>query len=454
MEGQGINRFILGEKGIPASWWEFPMVMVILLLLCGIFGEYYLGRGINLIISLMLLPLALQVRQPGVYSSRYGWWSLACGILAPISGNNLLVFLALGFFFLFTLEFYLGKTSFLPPLLFLLMTPLLSSWLTAFTFPLQLMQSGQLGALLTRMGMEVEVRGNRFHFEENWFAVDAACLGIHMLSMSLFIVVLLMASLEDRKAWKWWEVAGAVVLGVGLAYLANFFRMLALVIFRSPPETLGHELMGLLSLGIWVGLPVYILLGIRGKGHLPSHTMGKLRFRNDLESVFLKAIPHLGLLLLTVLVGWKLWFSAPTSADMKDIYRPGFECRMLQPGIAQLSREGSLIYLKVPTSPWRADHHPTICWRGTGFDIRELEVKNLGKWEVFTATLVNGSDRLYTSWWYDNGEEITADAWEWRIKAIQGSKPFYLVNVSSTSESELEAGVIRVLTEGLDSFFQ
>ncbi len=35
----------------------------------------------------------------------------------------------------------------------------------------------------------------------------------------------------------------------------------------------------------------------------------------------------------------------------------------------------------------------------------------------------------------------------------QGSKPFYLVNVSSTSESELEAEVSRILAEGLDSFF-
>ena len=69
---------------------------------------------------------------------------------------------------------------------------------------------------------------------------------------------------------------------------------------------------------------------------------------------------------------------------------------------------------------------------------------------VQTAELVsNNGDTLYTSWWFDNGKFKTGLQLEWRKKSFDGAEPFRLINVTTSSKSELEIEVRKMLDRDL-----
>lgn len=439
-------------KGL-GPWWHMPLAFLIWLFPALFWGEFYLGQGLNQVISLMLLPFALKIRQADQKSHRFFFWSLGCALFSFPLGNNILVFMALGFGLLFLIEFYLGKVGYLPALLVLLMTPFLSSWLTAFTFSLQLSQSAWIGGFLAgNLGMDVAVQGNRFLLNGRWFSVDAACLGIHILSMGFFIAVLILSIFEKRKTWGWWEIGLWLVLAALFSYLANLIRMFVIVLFQSPPNTLGHELTGLFALAFFVGLPLYLGIWWRSS-FISQEEKTKTRLHVSIQKGWKGYFPKLWALCLAALVCWRFWAPAASARDkLESLSYPGYDCRIASPGIAQLSQPNSLIYIKAPTSPWRADHHPSICWQGTGFDVQQIHLDNFAGREVFKALLISQTDTLHTAWWYDNGQRSTPYQWEWRKWAFQGEGDFYLVNVSKPSEKELDKALYEILENGLYSF--
>lgn len=433
-------------------WWQMPLAFLLWLIPGLIWGEYYLGQGLNQLIALMLFPFALQIREKGKRSYRFLFWSIAATILAIPLGNNIFVFMALAFGLLFILEYFLGKVGYLPAILFLLMTPFLSSWLTAFTFPLQLGQSAQIGKMLEGIGMEVEVHGNRFLLYGHWFSVDAACLGIHILSMGFFIATLILAWFEKRRPWSWWEIGLCLCLAAGLSYAANFARMFILVLFQSPANTFGHELTGLLAIGLFVGLPMYVAIWLRTRFLAGDISQQEIR-PNTLRHKWQLFLPHFWTICLGGLLIWKFWtFGIPAKEQLEGISLPNHQSKIVANGIAQLSNSASLIYVKAPTSPWRADHHPGICWQGNGFEVQQIRLDSLGGKEVFKALLVHPPDTLHTAWWYDNGEKTTPHQLEWRKWAILGAHDFYLINVSKANEDALDEELIDLMEEGISVF--
>ncbi|MCI4667418.1 MAG: exosortase N [Bacteroidia bacterium] len=452
MDAQTLRSRLFAIRDLLGPWWQMPLAFFILLIPAACYGVFYLGQGMDQIISVMLFPFALRVGERGERPFRYLIWSLIISILGLWLQTNLFVFLGLGFGFLFLLEFYFGKIGWLPALLLLLMTPFLSSWLTSFTFPLQLYQSKVLGELLGGMGWQVEVHGNRFLLHENWFAVDAACLGIHILSIGFFITVLILAIFQANRYWTWWEIGLWLILAAILSWVANFARMLILVIFQSPPSTLGHELTGLLSIGLFIALPIYGLIWLRvnwgrqAENNLPKtikiHLRGKPKF-----------LPHIWSLLLAILVIWKFWtFTLPFSKSVNHLSLTGHTSKVVHPGIVQFSNSNSLVYLKAPETPWRADHNPSICWTGGGFKVEQIHLDTLANKEVFKAILVNQPDSLYTAWWYDSGKTQTCHQLEWRKWALMDKQKFYLINVSKGTESALDSAASKLLDDGIAVF--
>ncbi|HSZ34794.1 MAG TPA: hypothetical protein VK772_15865, partial [Puia sp.] len=62
---------------------------------------------------------------------------------------------------------------------------------------------------------------------------------------------------------------------------------------------------------------------------------------------------------------------------------------------------------------------------------------NLDGQMIYTSTLEKGNDKLYTAWWYDNGELKTISQFTWRWDSFKHNRPWVLVNVTAESESEL-----------------
>ncbi|QEH42413.1 hypothetical protein FW415_16660 [Chitinophaga sp. XS-30] len=66
---------------------------------------------------------------------------------------------------------------------------------------------------------------------------------------------------------------------------------------------------------------------------------------------------------------------------------------------------------------------------------------------VYTALLQKGTDRLFTAWWYDNGDVQTISQLEWRWLAFRNSGRFSLVNVSAADAVSLQQEVSRLMRQ-------
>ena len=115
------------------------------------------------------------------------------------------------------------------------------------------------------------------------------------------------------------------------------------------------------------------------------------------------------------------------------------------PGIVKLESSESLIYVKYVRGFYDTDHNPTICWKGSGYELQEIEQTSIAGCAVFTALLANGKEKLYTAWWYGNGKSNTNDQLTWRWDMIKGAKDYAVINVTASKKKNLYSEVKDVL---------
>ncbi|MEM8899479.1 MAG: exosortase N [Bacteroidota bacterium] len=401
-----------------------------------VWARDYIPTGFGFWIGLAIFPFTFSNIDQSRRSHRYLIWALVFGGLHLLLGNKMLLFMTALCSMLWLIECTKGKVGYLPMIQGFLLTPFLNAWMNLFTFPLRMYQSKQIGAILSRLGLEVEVQGNRFLVEGYGFMIEEGCLGIHTLIFSFllttFILSLRVSSVNYSllKMGIWYGVAFV------LAFIANFIRSLILVIFRSPPDTFGHELTGIISVIAFVGLPIWWL------GTIGTTSINKgdaAQFSLKMNSPYLSIATSL----LPVLVGSFLLYAhffkaQPEAASLNEMHLAHFEKVQIKPDVAQFRNEEILLYIKAPCSPWRSDHNPQTCWSGSGFTFDHVEmITNGAGYSIMVGKLIRKDDVLYTSWWYDNGQKITADQWKWRKAVLKGDPPYYLLNLTMEDKEGL-----------------
>jgi hypothetical protein len=65
--------------------------------------------------------------------------------------------------------------------------------------------------------------------------------------------------------------------------------------------------------------------------------------------------------------------------------------------------------------------------------------------DIYTATLVKNTDRIYAAWWFDNGRLKTVNQFAWRWAVAKNDGQFYLVNVNAASPQKLEQKIEELL---------
>lgn len=71
---------------------------------------------------------------------------------------------------------------------------------------------------------------------------------------------------------------------------------------------------------------------------------------------------------------------------------------------------------------------------GSGYEFKQVAKTG----SVYTAIIENGTDKLYTAWWYDNGTIRTTSQLTWRWHVLKGGKEFSLINVTTANEEQLQ----------------
>jgi exosortase N len=345
-------------------------------------------------------------------------------------------------------------------LLLILVSALLSNWILVFGFPIRLWLSEVAAVLLSYTGADAYAEGNLIHYEGVAYAVDPACLGLVSVQISfLFLTALLMV--EERRSQSRlpaWLLALLFAATAGLVVLYNLWRILLLCLFDLAPGSSAHELGGVLSLLLYVLVPMLLLV------HL-SYRYGSHREQDHSAHAEKYNSPKWRLLVLLPLAGIVFWLHT-TQLSRTLSERDGgtlplllhldstvYRIQHAANGITQYYGDSLLIYTKPIIHAFGAEHSPMICWQGSGFTFESGNQAALPSGApYYTGVLIKKNpdgrtERLYTAWWYDNGRMATISQWVWRQAALRENRPFWLVNVTAESPERLQRGVGLLLRQ-------
>lgn len=315
--------------------------------------------------------------------------------------------------------------------LLLLLSPALRYLSALFTFPIRLTLSAWAGSLLRVTGLDVVVDGNVLMRNGQAMSVDPACMGLQMTGVSLLVAIFLLIWYEKQTnkhvSFPWVIVYGIIVFGFTI--VCNLFRIILLVAFGILPDTLGHELIGLLCVAVYTWLPTWrvalLLTNWVGLDQKPIE-----RPLRSIKWSLLGLLAGFGLMAYT---------SRPTQAltepcALKERFGfTDYTCKPLANGFVQLTKPGVLVYLK-PLPDWYSlEHNPSVCWRGSGYELRHIRETTWNGHPAYTGELKKDGQTLQTAWWFSNGSYATTSQIDVRSRMLRGDSNFALVNVTMST---------------------
>lgn len=429
------------QRIIPALIWTALYAGIALFAL-----DDYMEWGSNgFILGAATVPVVLRADAADKGSLRYFYAALIGCLLAWMVPAKTLLFATLVLALCFLADSLFGKINALPLMALLLMAPIFQYVTNVFTFPIRLHLTRLAGAILRLAGREAATEGNVLILDGAEFSVDPACMGLSMMVTALLcgIAAVGIAQRKTGKSIPFWMLiawlAGILALNTG----SNLFRIVLLVQFRIPPGHYMHDGVGLLCLGLYVLIPVFMLTPrlVNRYGQTPSE-----RPHREKRPMYIVAQAHLSLAACIFLLAYKVSLPRDVQLPQAPVV-PGFAVSALPKGVVKLERAGALVYVKKIVDCYYTDHHPTICWQGSGFVFRKVKEATIAGVPVFTGVLEKGKERLYTAWWYDNGQLQTVSQLEWRWNALLTGKRFALVNVTAADPATLAAEIHRIQQE-------
>jgi exosortase N len=425
------NAAVLSDKrGIPLLY-----LFAYLGMLFWFLSDYFIA-DFNVYMTIALSPFIMMISK-GEYSYRYLWPALIFLLLSLFIPVRTVFYLSFIFCLLLLLESSFGKTGNLTLFMLLILSPVFRYFSSVFGFPVRLWLSKVTGSLLSLMGKDVSVAGNIIILDGSEFSVDPACTGLNMMAASFIIALFVMAHYQRKtgKVFSLWLVCALLTATLFLNVCCNLVRMLLLILFNLMPGNIMHDITGIVCLAIYVILPLLFISSRLFKAINGKHIVAIIPAAK--KGNRLKIAINLFLVIALACSGIKSQDLRQENAELESNSGiAGYRKEILKTGIIKFENKSSLVYVK-PVPFYAAEHNPMICWTGSGYEFEKVTKAIIRNIEVYTGVMKKGEEKIYTSWWFDNGEFRTANHWEWRTKAIMGSAPFSLVNVNASTEKEL-----------------
>lgn len=401
----------------------------------------------NFVVGLALLPFVIIRQGPARINVFYLLGLLFFGWLAHLYLLKIFFFLMVAFFLLLVWEAVGGKLNTIILFQVVLMSPVFLQVTAILGFPIRLWLS-QCAGMLLGVGWDVQVEGNLMILDGFQFAVDEACMGLSMLSLSMLMGVFAIVHHYRREkqtlSLGWLVIFFAAVFSLNV--LSNLFRIVMLVLFRVLPEDPLHEIIGVLCLLLYVMMPLYYLAKTLvqkfGKPfeQMPTQTYTPVRSR-----LFLAA---LGIFILSMAFTIRPE-GAESSIPHAFVKFNDAKATELNGGITKLTTDDLLIYVKTIPEFFTSEHTPLLCWRGSGYQFKSIRKERMGQHEIYKGVLSRGPEKLYTAWWYTNGNLVTIDQWIWRSRMVKEKERFALVNVTAKDEILLDRNLKQMFKDGL-----
>lgn len=400
---------------------------------------YIAWQSLHLVLGILALPF-VTIIQPGSFNNkRYGIAAALLAIATVLLPIKTILFFTISCACFYIIESFLGKINWLPVGMVFLMSPVFQFAANVFSFPIRLKLTSWAGHVMNRMLGNVRVEGNMILSNGNEFSVDPACMGLNMLVTSLLLqlVVIAMYQRKFKLQLAWWQVTGLLAVAFVLNIISNLFRIVGVIWFNVLPGTFMHDVIGIACLLLYVIAPMLWITQwvIKQKGRSTRVQPG-----NATPVLGKRVIGfHLFLFLITGCAAYAVISKDKAVANTTSAvaFVEGYKATRVTAEIVKLQNNHSLVYIKYIPGFYSADHHPMICWEGSGYLFRQVQPQTIGKQQVYTALLQNGKDQLYTAWWYDNGSRRTIDQLSWRSQMLSGARPYSVVNVTTADKQQL-----------------
>jgi exosortase N len=449
---QGAQKVVYSCKMItltPILKWNKDKTFLLLVLSLAIGGATYCFTPSylyhsNVIIGLLLFGFSVFVT--GKQRNNYAYLAIIVvfGSLALTYNLRIGYFFALGFFIIWLIEYQVGRLN--PIILFLLifMSPFFTQVTTILGFPIRLHLSNISGTLLKMAGIDAQVDGNIIVLDGAAFSVDEACMGLHMLAMSMLIGVFIL-SYRYRTTDKnlgLFQLSLFFTIVLALNVVTNLFRIIILVFFRIPPEHYVHQIMGLLCFLCYTVIPLYLISGWIMRNGVVAEPPSPARPKTN---VFRK-VAVLMLAAGIVITGVRVDQQKEGEIPMQEVtvYYPHGNLEKLNDGITKIATDNHLIYVKPIPEFFSGEHTPLMCWKGSGYVFNGIKEIVVDGSEIYYGKLVRDKEELYTAWWYTNGEIQTIAQLNWRMRMLKGEK-FCLINITARDQNTLLAGINNII---------
>ncbi|MBX2924522.1 MAG: exosortase N [Chitinophagaceae bacterium] len=342
----------------------------------------------------------------------------------------------------FVVETCVAKIPALSILAIVLVSPICRYVMNVFSFPVRLCLTRWVGGMLSFTGCDSSAEGNIILYNGDEFSVDPACMGMYMLITSLLSGIMVIA-LQQKKYGRTLKPVVVILFLLfitGCNVLCNLCRIFILVYYKILPDTIMHEVTGIVCFVVYVIVPVVLcapwVIKKYGKPALKHDA------RQDITTGCIKWGRH-------AVVAICCLSAAVVTAHQKKMNSTGkvfdnngmYAVSALHNGITKMENDSALIYLKPIRGFYSSDHHPMVCWTGSGYEFTKVHAGNIGGKEVYEGILSKGKEKLYTAWWYDNGDHFTIEQWAWRWDMLRGSKPYSLINITAADGYELKRQV-------------
>ncbi len=404
----------------------------------------YLVFDFSLILFIMVLPFLITYKT-NIISFRYGIVSLLLLSLFFIFKLDTLYFFSVVSSLFFIYESRFGKLTNIPILLLMIISPTSQHLNNVVGFEIRLKLTEWAGIILNYFYDDLKQVGNQILISGNPFSVDPECMGLNMMVISFFIGIVFIA-LEQKKnnsRYSYLSIFSILFLSFILSSLSNLVRIILLIMFESPPNTISHEFIGVFCFSLYVVIPLWFIVK-----RIPNKIYYPEKIKNIIHS---KKSIYLILTLILVLFfsikfgNFKKQDNNQLNFKSININTSEFICNKERLGVLKYEKKDILLYIKPSVNFYASDHSPIVCWRGNGYNIQNETTIKLNGIDIYFCTLSQNNDVLYSTWWYDSGEDKTKSQFKWRTETLINGRKYRLVNVISYDKEKLLSETEKLL---------
>ncbi|MGN6495380.1 MAG: exosortase N [Agriterribacter sp.] len=438
---------LTGMRRLSVHWMAILLLAIYGIIFCWMLGDYINVRSFDFQLGVLsILVVFSSTRSNARGGLRFAIAAVVAAVITCLLPAKTMLYTTLLLCVFFVAETYAGKMHLLSLLAIVFISPVCRYVTSIFSFPIRLQLTKWASGMLSFTGNTAMAEGNVIQYNGNEFSVDPACMGLYMLITSMLSGIMVMA-LQQKKYRRTLPVTGIAFLLCSIVIcnvLCNLFRIFTLVYYNIPPGEPMHDVVGIACFLLYVVSPALALVTwmIKRYGKPVTQTdRGKAPGYHAWLHMIVLAFCVVALLMVM-----KQQRSAEAGRSVET--RAGYTVSTLPNNVIKMENDHALIYIKSIAGFYSSDHHPMICWGGSGYAFIKVQTGYIGNRNVYTGMLGKGNDRLYTAWWYENGTYFTIKQWDWRWDMLRGGNAYALVNITAASADELEKQVLHFIETG------